>query len=87
MRVQVEVVCAAHPREKVKDALRQAGEELALRADSVSVEIAPEHPHIAVLTFEMHRAAQYKVVDRIAARVKFWAMAFYKDMTIWFPRD
>jgi hypothetical protein len=39
MRVQVEVVCAPHPRKKVKDALQQAGERLALKADSVSVDI------------------------------------------------
>jgi hypothetical protein len=87
MRVQVEVVCAPHPRKKVKDALQQAGERLALKADSVSVDIDPENPHIAVLTFEMRRAAQYTVVDRIAATVKFWVMAFYEDIIIRFPKD
>jgi hypothetical protein len=64
MRVQVEVVCAPHRHKKVKDALQQAGERLALKADSVSVDIDPENPHIAVLSFEMRRAAQYKVVDK-----------------------
>lgn len=34
-----------------------------MKADSVSVDIDPKNPHIAVLSFEMRRAAQYKVGD------------------------
>jgi len=64
MRVEVEVVCAPHPRDRVKAALRAAGKQLASAADSVSVQVRPTAPptvqRIAVLEFEMRRAAQYK---------------------------
>lgn len=85
MRVQVEVVCAPHPRKEVEAALRAAGERLALMADSVSVRMDPTEPRIAVLEFEMRRAAQYKVVDDIFATIKHWAWAFYEDVTVRFP--
>jgi hypothetical protein len=87
MRVQVTVVCAPHPRKEVEAALRAAGEQLALTADSVSVRMDPPEPRIAVLEFEMRRAAQYKVVDDIFATVKHWAWAFYEDITIRFPKS
>ncbi len=87
MRVQVTVVCAPHPRQEVQAALRAAGEQLALTADSVSVRMVPTEPRIAVLEFEMRRAAQYKVVDDIFATVKRWAQEFYKDITVRFPKS
>ena len=86
MRVQVEVVCAPHPREEIEDALRAAGRRLTSQADSVSVHFRPPESRIAVLEFEMRQAAQHKAVDEIYEMVKFWAWAFYEDMTIRFPR-
>ena len=86
MRVQVKVVCAPHPDEEIEDKLRTAGRRLALRADSVSVQVHPPESRIAVLEFEMRQAAQYKAVDEIYEAVKFWAWAFYEDITIWFPK-
>jgi len=87
MRVQVTVVCAPHPRKEVEATLRSAGKELALTADSVSVRMDPTEPRIAVLEFEMRRAAQYKVVDDIFKTVKSWAWAFYEDITVRFPKS
>jgi hypothetical protein len=86
MRVQVEVVCAPHPREEIERALRAAGQQLASRADSVSVEVREGERLTAILEFEMRRAAQYKVVDDIAAMVKDRAWAFYEDISIRFPK-
>jgi hypothetical protein len=87
MRVQVTVVCAPHPRKEVEAALRAAGEQLALTADSVSVRMDPTEPRVAVLEFEMRRAAQYKVVDDVFKTVKSWAWAFYEDITVRFPKS
>jgi hypothetical protein len=87
MRVQVTVVCAPHSRKEVEAALRAAGERLALTADPVSVRMDPTEPRIAVLEFEMRRAAQYKVVDDIFETVKSWAWEFYEDITIRFPKN
>jgi hypothetical protein len=88
MRVQVEVMCAPKPRDEIESALRAAGERLALREDSVTVDVRPTEPptesRIAILEFEMRRAAQYKVVDDIYGAVKFWAWAFYEDISIRF---
>jgi len=86
MRVQVEVICSPHPREEIEAALRAAGEQLALTADSVSVMMDPTEPRIAVLEFEMRRAAQYKVVDDIFETVKHCAWEFYQDITVRFPK-
>jgi hypothetical protein len=86
MRVEVEVVCAPHPHKEVEAALRAAGKQLALRAESVSVRVRPTQPPVAILEFEMPRAAHYKVVDKIFETVKFWAWAFYEDITIRFPK-
>jgi hypothetical protein len=60
---------------------------MALTAASVSVRIDPTKPRIAILEFEMRRAAQYKVVDDITETVKTWAWEFYQDITIRFPKD
>jgi hypothetical protein len=87
MRVQVTVVCAPHPCEEVEAALRAAGEQLALTADSVFVRMDPTEPRIAVLEFEMRRGAQYKVVDDISETVKSWAWEFYEDITVRFPKS
>jgi hypothetical protein len=86
MRVQVEVVCSPHPREEIEAALYAAGKQLALRADSVSVKMDPARPRIAILEFEMRRAAQYKVVHGIFETIKSWAWQFYEDVTIRFPK-
>jgi hypothetical protein len=86
MRVQVEVVCAPHPRKEIEAALRAAGRQLASRADSVSVEVREGERLTVVLEFEMRQAAQYKVVGDIATTVKHWAWAFYEDITIRFPK-
>jgi len=87
MRVQVEILCAPHPVAEIEESLRRAGRQLASRVESVSVEIR-EGPRItAVLEFEMRRAAQYKVVDGIAATVQNWVGACYQDITIRFPKD
>lgn len=87
MRVRVTVKCLPYPPEKVERALSLAGRQLALKEESVSVSIDPENPRIAVLEFNMRRAAQYKVVDHIFATVKLWAAEFYSDITIrFFPR-
>ena len=89
MRVQVQVVCAPHPRREVEAALLAAGKELALTADSVSVMLdAPESssmPRTASLEFEMRRAAQYKVVGSISETARDWAWEFYEVMTVRFP--
>jgi hypothetical protein len=87
MRVQVEVVCAPHPRAEIESALRIAGKQLASRVDSVSVEVREGERLTAVLEFRMRRAAQYKVVDDIYATVKSWAWEFTEDITIRFPKD
>ena len=87
MRVQVTVVCAPHPREEVEATLRAAGRELALTADSISVRMDPTEPRVAVLEFEMRRAAQRKLVDDIFKTVKSWAWAFYEDITVRFPES
>ena len=86
MRVQVEIVCAPHPREEIEDNLRAAGRRLTSQADSVSVQIHPPESRTAVLEFEMRQAAQYKAMDEIYEAVKFCAWAFYEDITIWFPK-
>jgi hypothetical protein len=91
MRVKVEVLCAPKPREEIESALRGTGKRLASREDSVTVEVHPTDPptelRIAVLEFEIRRAAQYKAVDEIYEAVKLGAWAFYEDITIWFPKD
>jgi hypothetical protein len=87
MRVQVKVVCASDACKDVGAALQAAGEQLALTADSVSVRMDPIEPRIAVLEFEMRRAAQYKAVDGIFETVKSWAWEFYEDITVRFPKS
>lgn len=90
MRVEVEIACSPHPGKEIEAALRSAGEQLALKPESVSVEVHPSQqstpPRIAVLAFEMRRAAQYKVVDDIYRTVKDCAWQFYEDVTIRFPK-
>ena len=86
MRVRVIVVCAPHPRQEVEAALRAAGEQLALTADSVSVTLQPTAPTVATLEFEMHRTAQYKVVDDISETVERCAWEFCQDITVQFPK-
>ena len=90
MRVEVEVVCAPHPRQQIEAALRSTGEQLTLTAESISVEVRPaEQPtelRTAVLAFEMRQAAQYEVVDDIYRTVKDCAWQFYEDITIRFPK-
>jgi hypothetical protein len=85
MKVELEIVCAAHPLYEIEDALRAAGRKLALQVDSVSVEVREGERLTAILAFEMQRAAQHKVVDEIWEEVKFWTWAFYEDVTIRFP--
>jgi hypothetical protein len=87
MRVEVEVICALHPRDEIEAALRAAGKQLASRADSVSVQVREGRRLTGILEFEMRRAAQYKVVDGIYATVKLWTWAFREDITIRFPKD
>ncbi len=69
MRVQVEIVIAPHPPERVQKALRAAGERLASATDTVSVQVHATKPPIAILEFEMPTEAQYKVVDKIFSTV------------------
>ena len=64
MRVQVEIVIAPHPPERVKEALRAAGKSLASAMDTVSVQICATEPPTAILEFEMPTEAQYKVETR-----------------------
>ena len=87
MRVQVEIVIAPHPPERVKEALRAAGESLASAINTVSVQVCATEPPTAVLEFKMPTEAQYKAVDKIFSTVKFHAWEFYEDITIRFPRD
>lgn len=84
MRVEVEVVCAPYPQDGIETALRAAGRDVAVAADSVSVDVLPGEPARACLSFEMARAVQYKAVDQIVDAIKFWAWAFYEDLTIRF---
>ena len=63
MRVQVEIVIAPHPPERVQEALRAAGERLASATDTVSIQVHATEPPIAILEFEMPTEAQYKVVE------------------------
>ena len=86
MRVQVEIVTAPHPPERVREALRAAGERLASAVDTVSVQVCAAEPPTAVLEFKMPTEAQYKVVDKIDSTVKFHAWEFYEDITIRFPK-
>jgi hypothetical protein len=87
MRVQVEIVIAPHPPERVQEALRAAGERLASATDTVSIQVHATKPPIAILEFEMPTEAQYKVVDKIFSTVKFYAWEFYEDITVRFPKD
>ena len=90
MHVQVEVACAPCSHDKIEAALQAAGEQLTSAADSVSVQVCSTDPptvsRIAVLEFEMRRAAQYKIVDDIFAAVKHFAWEFYEDITVRFPK-
>jgi hypothetical protein len=86
MRVQVEIVIAPHPPERVQKALRAAGKRLASATDTVSVQVRATEPPTAVLEFEMPTKAQYKVVDEIFSTVKFYAWEFYEDITVRFPK-
>jgi hypothetical protein len=86
MRVQVEIVIAPHPPQRVKEALRAAGESLASATDTVSVQVCATEPPTAILEFEMPTKAQYKVVDEIFSTVKFYAWEFYEDITVRFPK-
>ena len=86
MRVQVEIMIAPHPPERVKEALRAAGESLASAIDTVSVQVCATEPPTAILEFEMPTNAQYKVVDEIFSTVKFYAWEFYEDITVRFPK-
>ena len=86
MRVQVEIMIAPHPPERVKEALRAAGESLASAIDTVSVQIYATEPPTAILEFEMPTEAQYKVVDKIFSTVKFYTWEFCEDITVRFPR-
>ncbi len=85
MHVEVEVLCAPHSHDEIERALRSAGKKLTSRADSVSVEVREGERLTAFLRFRMRRAAQYKVVDDIAATVKDRAWAFCEDITVRFP--
>ncbi len=87
MRVRVIVVCAPHPRQEVEAALRAAGEQLARKAESVSVKMDPTEPSVAVLEFEMRRTAQYKIVDDVFETVERCAWEFYQDITVQFLSD
>jgi hypothetical protein len=87
IHVQVEVVCAPHPREEIEDTLGAAGRQLALQPYSVRVEVCEGERLTAVLEFAMRRAAQYKVIDEIYFTVKMWTGAFYEDIAIRFPKD
>jgi hypothetical protein len=59
MRVQVEIVIASHPPERVEAALRAAGERLTSATDTVAVQMFATEPPTAGLEFEMPTAAQY----------------------------
>jgi hypothetical protein len=88
MRVQVEVLCAPDtPVAAIEESLQAAGDQLASRKDSVSVEVLEGEPLTGVLEFEMRRAARHRVVDAIWEEVKFWTWAFREDITIRFPKD
>ncbi|MEE8391930.1 MAG: hypothetical protein V3S14_14190 [Anaerolineae bacterium] len=86
MRVEVKIVIAPHPPERVQEALRAVGKRLASATDTVSVQIRASEPPTALLKFEMLTVTQYKVVDKIFETVKFYAWEFYEDITVRFPR-
>ncbi len=87
MRVEVEIVIAPHPPERVQEALRATGKRLTSATDTVSVQICASEPPTAILEFEMPTVAQYKAVDKIFETVKFYAWEFCEDITVRFPRD
>jgi len=87
MRVEIEIVIAPHPPERLQEALRAAGKRLTSATDTVSVQICASEPPTAILEFDMPTEAQYKVVDKIFQTVKFYAWQFYEDITVRFPRD
>lgn len=87
MRAQVEVMCATHPCEEIESALRSAGKALALREDSVLVEVREDERLTAVLEFEMPRSAKSRAADKIYTTVKNYAAVFYEDILIRFPKD
>lgn len=72
---------------EIEEAMRSAGKKLAVVPDSVQVEVREGEGErlVAILEFEMRRAAQYKVVGDIAAAVKDSAWTFYEDITVRFP--
>ena len=86
MRVEVEVLCVPYPRDRVEEALRSAGGQLASVPESVSVQVYGTERLTAILKFEMRRAAQYKLVDKIYATVKVSAWDSYEDISIRFPK-
>ena len=52
MRVQVEIVCAPHPRHEIEAALGAAGRQLASRPGSVSVQVREGRRLTAILRRE-----------------------------------
>jgi len=86
MRVQVEIVIAPHPPQRVKEALRAAGKRLASATDTVSVQVRATEAPTAILEFEKPTKAQYKVVDEIFSTVEFYTWEFYEDITVRFPK-
>jgi hypothetical protein len=88
MHVQVEVLCAPHPVAEIEEAMRSAGKRLALVPDSVQVEVRVGEGGqlVAILEFEMRRAAHHQVVDEIWEEVKFWTWQFREDIAVRFPK-
>jgi hypothetical protein len=87
MQVQVTIIVSSPPEETDLESLRSAASELTNKPDSITVEVTEADGRFSLVTcFAMKTAAQYKVVDKVAHKFKFWTWNLdgYQDMMISF---
>ncbi len=70
-----------------KFSFKKAKSEMEDNSETIKINIENGEPLIAILEFEMPTQAQYKVVDKIYKKVKFWAWDFYQDISIGFAKS
>jgi hypothetical protein len=89
MNVQVKILVSSPPNDKDLDSLKAAAAELTDNRKSIAVMIQKcDRDYELIASFTMKRSAQYKVVDDIAHKFKFWTwdVQDYQDMIISFPK-
>jgi hypothetical protein len=89
MNVQVKILASSPPTDKDLDSMKAAAAELTHNRKSITVMTQEGDRYYELIAdFTMKRSAQYKVVDDIAHRFKFWTwdVQDYQDMIISFPQ-